>query len=116
MCAWGLTLYVTFECLVPAEQVPNLHVSDKIEHAGAYFALAFLFGGVLERRRFPAMIGGLLLLGALIEVAQGLMGLGRTADIWDFAADAVGVALAVAPAFVGLDSWLAILERRLGIS
>lgn len=112
MFAWGLTLYVTYECLVPPSQLPNLHLNDKLEHAGAYFAMAFLFGGLVDRRRFPLMIASLLLLGALIEVAQGLMALGRSADVWDFVADACGVALAVIPAYLGLDSWLVFLERR----
>jgi len=115
-CACSLTLIVIYECLVPPDQVPNFHTSDKIEHAGAYFAMAFWFGGLLDRRHFPWMISGLLVLGALIEVAQGLMGLGRTADIWDFAADAAGVFVAIVPAYLGLDSWLVYVERRLRIS
>ena len=115
-CACALTLYVIYGCLIPPDSVPNFHTNDKIEHAGAYFAMAFWFGGLLERRHFPAMIIGLCALGALIEVAQYLMALGRSAEVWDFVADCVGVAAAVIPAYLGLDSWLVYVERRLGIS
>ncbi len=116
VCTWALTLYVIWGCLIPPEWVPDFHVNDKIEHAGAYFAMAFWFQGLLERRRFALMIIGLLSLGALIEVAQGAMGLGRDADVWDFAADAVGVLLAMIPAYFGMDYWLVFLERRFGIA
>ena len=115
-CACALTLYVIYGCLIPPDQVPNFHTNDKVEHAGAYFAMAFWFGGLLDRRYFPAMIIGLMALGALIEVAQGLMGLGRDADVWDFVADSLGVFAAVIPAYLGVDSWLVYVERRLGIS
>ncbi len=115
-CAIALTLYVVTECLVPPRLVPDLHVSDKLEHAGAFWLMTFLYGGLIQRRYFPWLIGGMLALGAFIEVAQGEMALGRTEDLRDFAADAVGVFAAVIPAYLGLDSWLLYLERRLGIS
>jgi len=96
--------------------VPNLHVNDKLEHAGAFGLMTFLYAGVLERRRFPLLIGGMLLLGAGIEIAQGAMGLGRDMDFWDWVADAVGVFAAVIPAYLGLDSWMLYVEQRLGLS
>jgi VanZ family protein len=115
-CAVGLTLYVVIECLVPARMVPDLRVSDKLEHAGAFWLMTFLYGGVLERRRFPLLIAGMLLLGAGIEIAQGTMGLGRDMDFRDWVADAVGVVAAVIPAYLGLDSWMLYIEQRLGLS
>jgi VanZ family protein len=115
-CAVGLTAYVVVQCLVPPKMVPNLHVNDKLEHAGAFGLMTFLYAGVLERRRFPLLIGGMLLLGAGIEIAQGAMGLGRDMDFWDWVADAVGVFAAVIPAYLGLDSWMLYVEQRLGLS
>jgi VanZ family protein len=115
-CALGLTLYVVVQCLVPPKMVPDLHVSDKLEHAGAFWLMTFLYGGVLQRRRFPLLIGGMLLLGAAIEIAQGTMGLGRDMDFWDWVADALGVFAAVIPAYLGLDSWMLYIEQRLGLS
>jgi hypothetical protein len=70
----------------------------------------------MDRRRYSLMVVALLALGALIEVAQGLMGWGRTADVWDFAADVGGVFAAALPVYVGLQSWMLQVERRLGLS
>jgi VanZ family protein len=58
----------------------------------------------------------MLLFGASIEVAQGVMGLGRDADVMDFAADAVGVAIALAMVYLGLGSWTERIERLFGLS
>jgi VanZ family protein len=49
----------------------------------------------------------LLLLGGGIEIAQGLMGMGRESDIRDFAADTVGVALGLGLCLLGLRYWVA---------
>lgn len=115
ICALGLTVYVVVQCLVPPRMVPDLHVNDKIEHAGAFWLMTFMYGGVLARRRFPLLIAGMLLLGAGIEIAQGAMGLGRDMDFWDWVADALGVVAAVIPAYLGLDSWMLYVERHLGL-
>jgi VanZ family protein len=113
---WVLLLLVVSGCLEPPRYVPNVHVSDKVEHATAYFLLTFWFGGLLARRSYPALAIAMLVLGALIEVAQGLMGWGRTADIRDFAADSLGVAIGLAFIYAGLGSWMAQVERRFGLS
>jgi hypothetical protein len=56
----------------------------------------------------------LLLYGALIEILQGAMALGRTADFWDLAADAGGLALGLLAArwfgrawLLWVDAWMA---------
>jgi VanZ family protein len=113
---WILLIAVIVGCLEPPRYVPNLHVSDKLEHAGAYFLLTFWFGGLLARRSYPPMAVAMLILGALIEVAQGAMGWGRDEDVWDFVADAVGVFAALALIYAGLGSWLVQIERLFGLS
>jgi VanZ family protein len=113
---WIMVLGVLYGCLEPARYVPNLHVSDKLEHGGAYFLLALWFGGLLERRSYPLLTIGLLVLGALIEFAQGWMGWGRSEDIHDFLADAVGVLVAMALLYAGLGAWMIQLERMLGLT
>jgi VanZ family protein len=115
LAGWVLLLGVVFGCLEPARYVPNLHVSDKFEHAGAYFLVTFWFGGLLEYRGYPLLAAALLALGVLIEVAQGFMGAGRSADAWDFVADAVGVFAGLAFMYAGLGSWMIQLERRFGL-
>jgi hypothetical protein len=57
----------------------------------------------------------LLALGAAIEVAQGLMAIGRDADLHDFYADAGGVALGLGLCLAGLRHWARWVERCLTI-
>jgi VanZ family protein len=116
IAGWVIVVFITISCLEPPRYVPDLHVSDKLEHATAYFGMTFWFGGLIGRRRYLLLAFWMLLFGAGIEVAQGLMGLGRTADVWDFAADAVGVAIALTLVYIGLGSWMRWTERFLGLS
>ena len=113
---WALVIYITISCLEPPRYVPNLHVNDKLEHAGAFFGLTLWFGGLVRRERYPVVALLMLLFGAGIEVAQGLMGLGREADVRDFVADSVGVAVALVLLYVGLGSWTRWLEQLIGLS
>jgi VanZ family protein len=113
---WILLLVVVSGCLEPPRYLPNFHVSDKVEHIAAYFLLTFWFGGLLARRSYPALAIVMLILGALIEVAQGAMGWGRTADVRDFLADSVGVAIGLVFIYAGLGSWMMEVERRCGLS
>jgi hypothetical protein len=55
----------------------------------------------------------MLSVGGLIEVAQGLMALGRTAEALDFVADAAGVCAGILINLPIRDSWLGRLERWL---
>jgi len=112
----GLVLFILYGTLAPVQYVPDLHVNDKLEHAGAFFGLTCWFGGLLSRRRSAALAFCMLALGAGIEIAQGLMGLGRDADVHDFIADSVGIWAALMLALVGWGSWTLRLERLLGVA
>lgn len=85
---------------------------DKWLHAGAYLLLTLWFCGVHERRRWPLVAAGLLLLGAAIEFAQGRTGY-RQADLFDMAANAAGIALGLVLAAAGAGGWCRWLEDRL---
>lgn len=113
---WALVLFILYGTLAPPEDVPNLHLWDKLEHAGAFFALTLWFGGLIRRRRYALLASWMLLLGAAIELAQGYAGLGRDMDIHDFYADAIGVALAFALLGVGFSNWAVYAERILGLA
>lgn len=102
---WAMVLFIVVSCLEPARYVPNLHLWDKAEHALAFFGLSAWFGGLTRRSRYPAIAVAMLLLGGGIEIAQGAMGLGRDADIRDFVADGVGVAVAMILIYLGLGAW-----------
>ncbi len=113
---WALVLFITYSTLAPAQYVPNLHLWDKLEHASAFFGMTFWFAGLIRRKRYPALGLWMLLFGAGIEIAQGVMGLGRDMDIHDWYADAVGVGVALSLAYAGLGEWLVIAERFLGLA
>jgi len=108
----ALTLVVIVASLVPAHELPRtlLTINDKLEHIGAYFGLALWFAALFPVRSYPALALALLALGGGIEIAQGLMGLGRTADWFDFYADAFGVALGLGLGMAGLRHWVRWLE------
>jgi VanZ family protein len=113
---WGMVLFIAVSCLVPPRYVPNLHLWDKAEHALAFFGMTVWFGGLMRRGRYPWLALLMLLFGAGIEFAQGWMKLGREADIKDFLADAVGVAVALLLLWAGLWRWPRWIESLLGYS
>jgi VanZ family protein len=101
---------ITVTSLLPARDLPALGISDKIEHAVAYLLLAFWFASVMARRDYVYLVLALLAFGGGIEIAQGLMGLGREADLLDLAADGVGVLAGVALAVTPLGRWAKVIE------
>lgn len=111
-----LTALIVYFSLEPPSGVVLPNVSDKVKHFGAYCGLAFWFAGLTERRIYPGVAVALILLGGLMELAQGAMGLGRTLDWRDFLANTLGIATALGVAYAGLGSWMIYIERRLGVS
>lgn len=106
-----LTAVVIVSSLVPGEDLPHWRISDKVEHIVAYSGLALWFGGLMPPRRYVHLALALLALGGGIEIAQGLMGLGREADWRDFYADAFGVAVGISLCLAGLQHWASWLEK-----
>lgn len=104
---------ITVLSLLPAQQLPQIGVSDKIRHAFAYFLLGFWFASVVARRDWLFVFLGLLALGGAIEIAQGLMKLGREAELADLTANAAGAALGILLAGTPLGRWPAVFERLL---
>lgn len=91
---------------------------DKVLHIFAFTALAGWFASLLTNKHWRQLAACLVAYGVLIEVAQGLMGLGRQAEVLDAVADCVGVALGFALSvwfgvslLLGIDSWLLRLRR-----
>lgn len=77
---------------------------DKVAHFGAYLVLGFLLAA---GRGVPVRIGRTILYGSfygfLDEVHQSFVP-GRSSDIWDLAADSLGVTVGVL-LFVGIRSY-----------
>lgn len=77
--------------LTPAETLPHARLWDKLEHVGAFAALALL--GVFafpERRHAWPLAGGLLVLGVCGELLQAWVP-GRESSVADGVANALGV-------------------------
>ncbi|MEY4760455.1 MAG: hypothetical protein RLZZ200_311 [Pseudomonadota bacterium] len=107
-----IALAITVTCLVPARELPQLGVAiwDKLEHAFAFFVLCFWFAGVVSRRDYLYLVLAMLAFGGAIEIAQGLMGLGREADLHDLMADGLGVFVALLLALTPLGRWAVFVE------
>lgn len=110
---FGLLLagVITFYSLIPAQKVPSVGVSDKVEHVSAYVLLAFFFGALMARRDHKFLFLALLAFGGAIEIAQGLMKLGREADLLDLVADVVGTVIGLVLTLTPLGRWPALFER-----
>ena len=70
--------------------------TDKVAHFAAFAVMSFLW---MLRCKSPnailwVLMGGIML-GALIEVEQGLLIEGRAADSWDLMADTVGTLVGI---------------------
>jgi VanZ family protein len=107
-----LVLAVLYTSLAPPNDLPPVQFNDKLEHGTAYVLMMLWFGGLVPVRQYGWLIAALLALGGGIEIAQGLMNLGRTADIMDFAADAGGVAVGLLLCLCGLRHWAGWIEHR----
>jgi VanZ family protein len=88
------TVILLYLCLAPSRDLPKVNLWDKEEHAIAWFVLTAT-GLLLSPRRPRAIALYAFGVGAFVEVAQGLMGLGRDADWHDLAADSVGIVAAL---------------------
>lgn len=117
LALWTIALVVVVVvCLVPAPDLPDTPPGgDKIEHALAYFLLAASAVQLFATRRALIFAGiGLLVLGVLIEFAQGAFTTTRSGDAWDAVADAVGVVLGLALARTPLRDLLARFDAPRG--
>lgn len=77
--------------LSPTTALPQVSMSDKIEHAIAYFALT-LVGAYAFQPRLVRLAIGLFLGGGGVEILQASMGLGRNGDPADAVANSLGIA------------------------
>ena len=103
---WSIlwALVILFLCGIPGRHIPHIHLLelisfDKYVHFGMFFLLILLTArGFLLQTSYPdlkikAKLYSLLICifyGGLIEILQGTIFLERSADWFDFLADAVG--------------------------
>ena len=100
--------------LLPGPVIETYVFNDKLEHAFAYFVLTFWLTGIVERRRYLWVALIPVVLGALMEIAQGRLTTTRYADPHDLLANLAGIAVALGLAYPALGGWAARVESRLG--
>lgn len=89
--AWCLALVVIILCVIPAPKIVEVSNVDKVEHALAFAALAFVFLRAY-RHRVIWVITGCVAFGVGIELVQYFIPW-RSAELADLVADIVGVLL-----------------------
>ena len=99
--------------LSPAQNLPNIGTSDKLEHLTAYALMTLWFAGIYPRSRYIVIGIGMFVLGAVIEGAQGSMGWGRQADVYDMFANTTGIVAGLIAAWLGLGGWAQRVENLL---
>jgi len=92
--ALGFTFY---SAVIPPEHALQLVPWDKAEHFIAFYALTGLAAAAFPRRNILVLAALLSGFGALIEVVQGLAIVHRDRDFWDWLADTIAIAAALAP-------------------
>jgi hypothetical protein len=105
-----LAIAIAVLSLLPGEKLPQVELGDKFQHILAYVALSFWFAGIVVRRKHAGLVLALMCFGALLELLQGQMGLGRQADFFDLGANALGIATGLLLAFTPLGRWALWLE------
>jgi VanZ family protein len=85
---------ILYLSLAPSEATPAANLGwDKARHALAYFVLTGLGLFTFGPRLF--LLGGVVLLGAGVEIAQAAMNLGRQGDLVELAANLTGEGVAL---------------------
>jgi VanZ family protein len=101
---------IAVTCLLPARDLPDIALWDKLKHAISWAVLAYCLAGVLQRRHLLGLILVVTAFGGLIEVAQEAMQLGRHAEWADLLADFMGSVVGVALAATPLGRWPDLIE------
>ena len=112
LLGWLMVLVVVGASLMPAKAVELLFgtLSDKLEHIAAYTGLMAWFGGMFRRALQPRIAIGLVVLGGVLELLQGLTPT-RTPDLRDLEADTVGVLIGLALSMTILTRWCQRIEN-----
>jgi VanZ family protein len=111
---WGLITVTWIGSLLPARDLHLIRdVPDKLQHASMYFVMSLWFAGVYARHSLPRIGLAFFLMGCAVELAQGVFTATRQMDWRDVVANSVGIAIALAVAYLGASGWAARVERVL---
>jgi len=104
---------ITIGSLLPFHVPGNDFGGDKFSHLVLYFALALAGAGIVAEERVWIVMVRCLLLGAALEIAQGLWIETRQGDWRDMAANAAGVLAAWLIVRNGRSNWARFVEHWL---
>jgi hypothetical protein len=90
-------LFTFYSAVIPSAHAVQLAPWDKAEHFIAFYVLTGLAVAAFPRRHLLVIAVLLSLFGALIEFVQGLPIVHRDRDFWDWVADTIAIASALAP-------------------
>jgi len=90
-------IFTFYSAVVPPAQAPHLTPWDKATHFVAFYALTGLAVAAFPKRNLAVIAALLSAFGALIEIVQGLPAVHRDRDFWDWVADTIAIACALAP-------------------
>jgi len=116
LTGWLLVaLVITLSLISPPSDLPGFPGVDKLNHLAAYGVLTLWFGFIyLPGPRYARLSLGLILMGGVLEVIQGICGY-RSMDAYDMLANASGVAVGwllartrLSGALTGLETWMGI--------
>jgi len=92
--------------LSPSSTLPaDFPQADKLLHIFAYGILMLWFAQLHPKSRYGGWAGGFIALGILVEVLQ-LPVATRTGDVWDVAANSLGIILSWGLALMGMNTLL----------
>jgi len=103
---------IIHESLLPVASTHSATHFDKLMHLAAYGALAAMYKFGWPSLKPIALALGLIAVGGVVEIAQGVMAAGRTASFADGVANSLGVILGIAFAII----ILRIVRRGDGVS
>jgi hypothetical protein len=90
-------IFTFYSAVIPPAQAVQLAPWDKAEHFMAFYALTGLGAAAFPKRPLWVIAVLLSAFGALIEFVQGLDIVHRDMDFWDWVADSLAIAAALAP-------------------
>jgi VanZ family protein len=90
-------IFTFYSAVIPPSQALRLTPWDKATHFLAFYGLTGLAVAAFPKRNVFLVGSMLSCFGALIEFVQGLDWVGRDRDFWDWVADTIAIAFALAP-------------------
>jgi hypothetical protein len=90
-------IFTFYSAVIPPAHALQLTPWDKATHFIAFYVLTGLAVAAFPRQNLFAVAALLSAFGALIEIVQGLSIVGRDRDFWDWVADTIAIAFALAP-------------------